>query len=65
MTSKAPNFGNLIGDIRTGEVVQIGCVYCLGEGVSAPAEQHVAYLWQGTSMCGKHFKSLVVATQNA
>lgn len=64
MVAKAPNFNHLIGNVRTGEVVQIGCVYCLNEGLAAPAEHHVAYLWQGTSMCGKHFTSLVMKKES-
>lgn len=59
MPPKEPNF-NLKGVVQTSESVQFGCVYCLGEGLKAPAEHHVAYFWNGTSMCGKHFKALVL-----
>lgn len=59
MPPKAPNFsGTLQGTIQTGDAVQFGCVYCAGEGLTAPAENHVAYLWQGTSVCGKHLKAM-------
>lgn len=54
---KAPDFnGSLRGVIQTGDAVQTGCIWCLSEGLSAPAENHVAYLYQGTSYCGKHLK---------
>lgn len=53
---KAPDFNQnrLEGVIQTGDVVQTGCVWCLSEGLTAPSEHHVAYLYQGTSYCGKH-----------
>lgn len=38
---------------------QIGCGYCLAEGMTAPAEYHIAYFYQGTSMCARHFKEKV------
>lgn len=62
-TPKAPNFG-IIGKISTDTPVQFGCVYCLHENLEAPAENHVAYMWQGTSMCANHIGTYVFsATQ--
>ena len=62
MPPKAPVFSPdaLHGHVNTPDPVQFGCVYCLGEGLTAPAEHHIAYLWQGTSMCGKHFQEKVM-----
>lgn len=56
---KAPDFSRerLTGTIQTSDAVQTGCIYCLAEGLTAPAENHVAYLYQGTSYCGKHLKA--------
>jgi hypothetical protein len=58
MPPKAPSFG-AIGKISTETPVQFGCVYCLYENLEAPAENHVAYIWQGTSMCASHLSSKV------
>lgn len=58
MPPKAPSFG-AIGKISTDTPVQFGCVYCLHENLEAPAENHVAYMWQGTSMCASHMSSKV------
>ena len=59
MPPKAPNFSQtgLQGTIQTADAVQTGCIYCLAEGLTAPAENHVAYFYQGTSYCAKHLKS--------
>lgn len=61
MPSKAPDFSmqKLTGTIQTGDAVQTGCIYCLSEGLTAPAENHVAYFYQGTSYCGKHLSSFL------
>lgn len=56
MPPKAPSFTQQ-GVVQTGTSVQMGCVYCLAEGLTAPAEHHVAYLWQGTSYCASHIKA--------
>jgi hypothetical protein len=58
-TPKAPNFGAIGGEIKTGTPVQFGCVYCLAANLEAPAENHVAYIWQGTTMCASHLSSMV------
>lgn len=67
MPSKAPDFSRvgLQGTIQTGDAVQTGCIYCLAEGLAAPAENHVAYLYQGTSYCGKHLKAALSPQGNA
>lgn len=59
MPPKAPNFSHegLHGTIQTADAVQTGCIYCLAEGLTAPAENHVAYFYQGTSYCAKHLKA--------
>lgn len=55
---KVPNFSaGLSGTIQTGDAVQFGCIWCLAEGLTAPAENHVAYMYQGTSFCGPHLKA--------
>ena len=59
MPPKEPNFS--FGKVETSTAVQFGCVYCLGENLEAPSENHVAYFWQGTSMCAKHFKEKVMS----
>lgn len=60
MPPKAPKFGSeLTGVIQTGDAVQTGCIYCLAEGLTAPAENHVAYFYQGTSYCGPHLKAFL------
>ena len=61
MPSKAPDFSlpGLKGVVQTGDAVQTGCIYCLAEGLTAPAENHVAYFYQGTSYCGKHLKAFL------
>lgn len=56
MPPKAPNFQQLKGVIQTEDAVQYGCIVCLANGLSAPAEHHVAYMWAGTSYCGDHLK---------
>lgn len=61
MPSKAPQFGMTPqGVIQTEAPVQIGCGFCLFDGLAAPAENHVAYMYNGTSYCGKHFKTKVI-----
>ena len=63
---KAPQFGGSApGFVNTPDPVQIGCAYCLGEGLLAPAENHVAYLWSGTSFCSKHLIGVFEAARNA
>lgn len=66
MPPKAPNFNQQPqkGVVRTEDIVQTGCVYCLAEGLQAPAENHVAYMWNGTSFCSRHLTDLFKA-QNA
>lgn len=56
MPPKAPTFAvaGQPGVVKTEDAVQFGCAYCLGEGLMAPAEHHVAYFWAGTSFCSKH-----------
>ena len=56
MTGKIPKFDQqtLTGVIQTGDPVQFGCVQCLYEGLTSPAEGHVAYFSQGSSYCAKH-----------
>jgi hypothetical protein len=44
---------------------QIGCGYCLGENVEAPATFGIAYMWQGTSMCARHFRQHVMGATSA
>jgi hypothetical protein len=62
---KAPQFGvTQQGMVSTTDAVQIGCAYCLGEGLLAPAEGHVAYLWSGTSFCSKHLIGIFEAARN-
>ncbi|QFG12203.1 Hypothetical Protein OBI_RACECAR_75 [Arthrobacter phage Racecar] len=56
MPPKAPNM-SLRGVVSTDDAVQYGCVACLALGLSAPAENHVAYMWAGTSYCGDHLKA--------
>lgn len=65
MPAKAPDFSipKLTGTIQTGDAVQTGCVHCLFEGLNSPAENHVAYLYQGTSYCGKHLKIALTPQQ--
>lgn len=65
MPPKAPSFAKetLQGTIQTGDAVQTGCVHCLFEGLNSPAEHHVAYLYQGTSYCGKHLKIALTPKQ--
>lgn len=61
MPGKVPDFtSSLKGHVETGQPVQFGCVYCLSQGLVAPAEHHIAYMWQGTSMCASHFESHVM-----
>lgn len=42
---------------------QIGCVYCLAEGLEAPAESHVVYFYMGTTYCARHVKVAAGAQQ--
>jgi hypothetical protein len=67
MPPKAPEFSKkgLTGTIQTEDAVQTGCVWCLHEGLTAPAEHHVAYLYQGTSYCGKHLNEKVFNAQTS
>jgi hypothetical protein len=58
MPPKAPSFTPQ-GVVQTGTAVQMGCIYCLSEGLQAPAEHHVAYIYQGTSYCAKHIKAFL------
>jgi hypothetical protein len=62
MTGKIPKFGAELanGIVQTSEAVQTGCCYCLFENIKAPADNHVAYVWAGTSMCANHFKTHVI-----
>src|SRR4030095_12189334 len=65
MSSKAPKWDSetltgIKGVIHTDQPVQTGCVMCLSEGLEAPAEDHVTYMYQGTSYCGKHLSPFVV-----
>lgn len=47
------------------ENTQIGCGYCLGEHVEAPSTFGITYLWQGTSMCARHFREHVMGVKSA
>jgi hypothetical protein len=66
MTGKIPKFGEdlFAGHVQTSTAVQTGCCYCLFENITAPAENHVAYMWAGTSMCAKHFRTYVIEKAN-
>jgi hypothetical protein len=59
-----PSFG-AGGFVSSDENTQIGCGYCLGENVDAPSTFGVAYLWQGTSMCARHFRQHVMGATSA
>lgn len=60
-----PSFGEGGFVSNPEENTQIGCGYCLGENVEAPATFGVAYLWQGTSMCARHFRQHVMGAKSA
>ena len=51
------------GVIHTGQAVQTGCWMCLRDGLEAPAENHVVYLYQGTSYCGTHLAPYLPAKE--
>lgn len=55
MPPKAPSFTPQ-GVVQTGTAVQFGCIHCLATDLEAPAEHHVAYLYQGSSYCAAHLK---------
>lgn len=38
---------------------QFGCVYCLSEGLEAPASQGVIYFYGGSSVCADHMRSTI------
>jgi hypothetical protein len=63
MPAKVPSFDFLQGVVQTGDAVQSGCVWCLHAGLTAPAENHVAYFYQGTSYCGPHLSEKVFNAQ--
>lgn len=64
MAGTIPQFG--AGAVfNTEETTQIGCVYCLGENVEAPSTFGTVYLWQGTSMCSRHIRTVVMGAASA
>lgn len=63
MAGPIPNFGP--GIVASDEATQIGCVYCLGENVEAPSSFGTVYMWQGTSMCSRHIRTIVMGATSA
>jgi hypothetical protein len=64
MAGPIPSFG-AAGFVSNEDNTQIGCGYCLGENVEAPSTFGVTYLWQGTSMCARHFRVNVMGVKSA